>query len=286
MSLEHDIRTTLDRRAGEATISPDAWSRIEERITAGDSPIQLRPPPNGQPRRYLMLAAAVLVVALVAGSVARRSIEETHKVRTGRSQPAPTVVSDTPSTTPDASTSTTSAPTTTSAPPPTSTPPPPSSEPTTSPLNSSSRVTMVGIGPVEEGMSLSEATRVTGQTFAIDPSSFIGGEPGVGCGYARAEGFSGASFMVNGDVIVRVDVADRGIKTVSGIGIGSTEAEVKATYDGVTVEGHAYTPGWHYLMFEAPGDHDHLLLFETDGTTVRNFRSGLRNPVLGTEGCA
>ena len=61
-----------------------------------------------------------------------------------------------------------------------------------------------------------------------------------------------------------------------------------ALYSGrVTVEPHKYTDG-HYLVVRpsAPADSAFRLIFETDGTRVTRFRSGLQPQVAWIEGCA
>ncbi len=56
--------------------------------------------------------------------------------------------------------------------------------------------------------------------------------------------------------IARVDVGHKGpdrVKTVSGIGKGSTEAEVQRAYPGrIRVEGHPYLSGGHCLVHTPP----------------------------------
>ena len=76
---------------------------------------------------------------------------------------------------------------------------------------------------------------------------------------------------------------------MSGIHVGSTEDEVKATYGGrVTVEGHPYVQTGHYLVY-TPQDASSRgfgLIFETDGQRVTSFRSGYAEQVTWTEGCS
>jgi hypothetical protein len=92
--------------------------------------------------------------------------------------------------------------------------------------------------------------------------------------------------MVVDDRIVRVDVTGGAVTTVSGIGMGSTEQEIQATYEGIAVEPHLYRPAGHNLVYRALSEPAHLLLFETDGGVVVGFRSGLEAAVRAPEGCA
>jgi len=89
--------------------------------------------------------------------------------------------------------------------------------------------------------------------------------------------------MMSHDKVVRYDVYDPTIRTVASVGIGSTEAAVKAAYkQNVSVKPHFYTDG-HYLIVS--GRDDTKLLFETDGSKVTTFRSGREPHVSYVEGC-
>ena len=125
-------------------------------------------------------------------------------------------------------------------------------------------------------------------------------EVSEGCAFAVVEGGpKGLSFMVGRDTnngpwrVLRTDV-DEGsaIATISGIRLGATEAQVKAAYQGpgkggsLTVETHPYVPTGHYLLYDVDGKGGRLLIFETDGTKVTEFRAGDEAAVQAIEGCA
>lgn len=160
-------------------------------------------------------------------------------------------------------------------------------------LTPASRLRLDGIGPVRVGMTLAEASAVTGLAFAVDPRSSPQPER---CGIATPQGAPpGLSFMVeNGTTIVRIDVrsADGSpppIAATTGVHVGSTEAEVLAAYPvGLVVRPHpVLVPDGHYLV-HAPDDppvKGFELLFETDGKTVTTFRSGVIAFVERAEGC-
>jgi len=144
-------------------------------------------------------------------------------------------------------------------------------------------------------MTLAEATAAVGKPVTVDPGYVLDG-----CAYAEVQGGpEDLSFMVLRDKdtdpwrIVRVNVNEKGrIATVSGVRIGATEAEVKDTYSGpdktgkIAVEQHTYVEGGHYITYDVDGPQGLLLLFETDGTKVTEFRSGEQGPVGYVEGCA
>lgn len=96
--------------------------------------------------------------------------------------------------------------------------------------------------------------------------------------------------MVIDGRIRRVDVGPgSSVATVSGVGIGDTEAEVHRVYgEGLRVEQHPYRDNGNILAYESPepSQRELLLIFETDGTKVTGFRAGEREAVEAPEGCA
>jgi hypothetical protein len=189
---------------------------------------------------------------------------------------------------------TSAAPTTTQAQPSVTSPSPSTSAPPVADrLSAGSRLSLDGIGPVDIGMTLEQATAAAGTSIRYGDEY----PPGNSCRYARpAGGPDGLSFMVIDGRIARVDVGTflpsmlpSPVKTVSGVGLGSTEDEVKRTYPGrIRVEPAKYNPAGHDLVY-VPNDPAvrHLgMIFETDGQRVTSFRAGLAEPVAYTEGCS
>jgi len=165
--------------------------------------------------------------------------------------------------------------------------------PTTSPerLTSESRLSLDGIGPVDIGMTFDRASAAAGV-----PIRLLDTPAGPECRYAvpdrSARMGDELGFMVVDGRIARIDVGIMGpdrIRTLSGIGKGSTEAEVQATYPGrIRVEPHPYTQSGHYLVY-VPNDarFRHLsMIFETINGEVRSFRAGLAEQVSWKEGCS
>ena len=147
------------------------------------------------------------------------------------------------------------------------------------------RVSELGYGPVTIGMTVEQASRALG--VALEPAAPP--EEGVGdCYFVYPVGSEErVGFMIAGGTVARVDVNEPGILTDAGVGVGSTEAEVKAAYGpGLEITGHKYTwmEGGHYLIVEPrPGN---KLVFESDGTTVTTYRAGRVPEVEYVEGCS
>ena len=161
---------------------------------------------------------------------------------------------------------------------------------TAAPLDSEARkpapttwtVTTRGFGPVVTGMSLAALGRVLGEPLHASYAA------GSACGYLRPQALPrDVLVMLQNDTVVRVDVRASGVHTAEGIGVGDTEARVASVYAGrVRTTPHKYiSPGGHYLTVSAPVDSSHLLVFETDGRTVRAYRAGSRPAVELVEGC-
>ena len=174
------------------------------------------------------------------------------------------------------------------APAPPTAPPAPTTTAAPERLTASSRLSLDGLGPVDIGMTLDQASAAAGTPIRTRPEDPFGPE----CEYAYAAGLPEVAFMVINGRIARVDVGDRSgrrMTTVSGVGTGDTEETVKRTYPGrIRVEGHPYLPPGHYLVY-VPADPAlaHLsMIFETDGRVVTRFRAGMKGAVAQIEGCS
>jgi len=144
-------------------------------------------------------------------------------------------------------------------------------------------VTPEGVGPVKTGWTLAQLRTALGED--LRPAYDVNPE----CDYVDPAGLPpGIALMVERDTIVRIDVDTTGIPTAEGAVVGDTEARILELYRGrVQVEPHKYTgPEGHYLVVTWPADSLHLLIFETDGKKVLNYRAGIRPAVEYVEGCA
>ncbi len=140
--------------------------------------------------------------------------------------------------------------------------------------------TFRGVGPVRVGMGVEELRKAVGEEVEVEPRALSG------CGYAKLPGrFSGVWAMVVKGSVARVDVTREGIRTSSGVAVGSTEGAAREAYGKrVVVTHHEYVEEGHYLTVSDSGGR-HALVLETEGGVVTSFRVGRLPEVTFPEGC-
>ena len=180
------------------------------------------------------------------------------------------VTTTTTSTTITAPSTTTSTPTTT----PTTTRP--------APLSASSRLRIDGIGPIDAGMTVAEARAAAGTGLSLTKEPY--------CDVLTApQGPAGVSLIVTSPASGRIQliiVTEPSVATVSGIRVGSTEAEVVATYPGRLRAVNPSLPV-HRLVYTAvdPALADRALVFVVDNGRVATMYAGLRDQAEADEIC-
>lgn len=146
-------------------------------------------------------------------------------------------------------------------------------------------VRLTGVGPLRIGMTLEEATDALGVPV-IPIGSNISGE----CAYYQPETSAQAiGLMVVDNRVIRVDVwPGSSLPTVSGVTIGSSEAELKEIYpDQLEAAPNPYTQGKFLTL--VPNDPElalYRLVFETDSKgDVVQYRTGQFPAVTWPDGC-
>lgn len=150
------------------------------------------------------------------------------------------------------------------------------------PLGDTDKATTGGLGAVRVGDTYAEvAAAVSGPVKVQDDTESDGA-----CVYVSIPSMSSEVSGLGGDGRLHsLEIDDPGIRTKSGLGIGSSEAEIQGAFPGkVSVTDHEYQEGGHYLSF-LPDDGSGSVIFETDGSTVSRYRIGEPGWAGAVEGC-
>jgi hypothetical protein len=128
-----------------------------------------------------------------------------------------------------------------------------------------------GYGPVRMGMTPGETSRALGTTLRGDPPA-----NGSDCQELLASDHPGLEFMFHSGRLVRITAGQGSrVRTPRGIGVGSSETEVRSRYPGIIVEGHKYAdrPALSMTYWLIPGSSG--VRFETDeGRRVTQIHAG------------
>ncbi|HEX8243794.1 MAG TPA: hypothetical protein VF541_09870 [Longimicrobium sp.] len=141
-----------------------------------------------------------------------------------------------------------------------------------------------GVGPVRVGMRVAQADTAT--PGGLDRTTNLEPECDV---LQPKHGLSGLSFMVADARVVRVEARDSArVATRAGARLGDSEARIRQLYPAARVEPHKYDDRGHYIIVipGAPADTLYRIVFETDGSVVKEMRGGLWPPVEYVEGCS
>ena len=141
-----------------------------------------------------------------------------------------------------------------------------------------------GIGNLEIGMSLDEASRALG--YALVRTDEIYGSDS--CYFVVPKnGPRGLLFMIVDGRIARIDVEGDEVSTTRGVRVGDSELTAKLMYLWkLEVESHQYNDEGHYMTYTSQGKNgDRYMVFETDGKVVESFRAGRRPEVRYVEHC-
>ena len=140
-------------------------------------------------------------------------------------------------------------------------------------------ISFTGFGPVEVGMSQSEAARAIGDELVEEPSGT------EGCFQVHPKSQPKLHFMIEDDHITRVETDDARYQTFNGIRVGDSEEKVKELCKGsAEISVHHYDPTGHYLTIRSK-DKKQAIVIETDGNTVIYIRAGVVPSAEFVEGC-
>lgn len=193
--------------------------------------------------RPVLIGALVFVVGLIAVALAVALTSDSGNQQSTSPSTNPVVVTTTGAPTTSTQPATTTEPPTTTA---QTAPPTPAGEDR---LSSASRLGYAGLGPIKLGMAFDDAVAAAHVTVKPDPTCDITlyGEPGSGVSSITVWGLS---------TIDTVTVSQPGIRTISGVQVGSARDEVLRTYPAAVADGPSLVitgPDGHIIVFVFTG---------------------------------
>lgn len=139
------------------------------------------------------------------------------------------------------------------------------------------RLTRHGFGRLTVGLNRAQMERRTGRKLKF---SYNTGS----CAIWDLRGARGISIMTTRGRLARVGIYRGTWRTITGIRIGDTEAEVRERYPRLRTRPHPYDPDGQYLIVPGP---NRRVVLETDGNDeVTSFRGGRMPEIMYIEGCA
>ncbi|HEY8099393.1 MAG TPA: hypothetical protein VIF82_01470 [Burkholderiaceae bacterium] len=140
-----------------------------------------------------------------------------------------------------------------------------------------------GAGPLKIGMRINDVNQLLHEIIA--PPSVPGADPSGRCFQTDITSQKGMYLMFYDGVLVRIDLAEPGMNTISGIGVGDKESAVLHAYGArIKREPHAYVEGSYLRMFSADGKRG--LTFEITDGKVSLYYVGTADSVQLIEGCS
>ncbi len=138
-------------------------------------------------------------------------------------------------------------------------------------------------GPVEIGMTRADAEGVLG-------GNGLKKLDGESCylSYLLGDPYS-PLLTIRDDVVTAVQIYSPGQQTRSGIGVGSTEADIQAAYgDNISTEAASSSnPNQKLMVFVPTDDADkaNRIVFAVDNGVVTSLRTGLTESIIAAPGC-
>lgn len=163
-------------------------------------------------------------------------------------------------------------------------------------LSVNSKVGVNSIGNIKIGMTKEEAELVSG--VKLLPNLEQKPPPGYStefCSYLYPDNDLQIGFMMSQNHIVRIDIDDEKIKTISGAKLGDTEEKIIAIYPSIKITTGFYSGKYLIYKPEDPAYQEYRLLFEAKqpyqqsraSHLVKTYRFGYQHEVSAlVEGCS
>lgn len=143
-----------------------------------------------------------------------------------------------------------------------------------------------GYGLVQIGMTIGDAYRALGiRQFEVDDLSGHSVNFSTCFTVAPIKKKLGLDFMVENGKITRIDVHSDSITTASGLGIGSTDQDLRRIYgESIIIRGHKYVENGKYYIVRKKYTENEILFEVIDGK-VSQYRVGAPSSVELVERC-
>jgi hypothetical protein len=137
-----------------------------------------------------------------------------------------------------------------------------------------------GAGRIRIGMTLAQLNAALGEKFVAPV-----GQDQVDCFYLTMSKPPKLRLMMLEGRLGRIDVREAGVKTVSGIQVGDTEAQARKVYGArLKVEPRKYVEDGHYLTVKS-NDGRRGIRFQTSGGKITSYYAGRDQAIQLVEGC-
>jgi hypothetical protein len=136
-------------------------------------------------------------------------------------------------------------------------------------LTNAASLSTGGLGPVDIGMSLSEAEEAARVSFVLLP----GGSESCRS-YSPESGAVGVSFIFNSEKLVRIEILNGPIKTRSGYGLGSSKLEIMNAF-GDRIQESASGDKISYVPVDKKDLEKRVIWQVDDNDIVTSLRSGI-----------
>ncbi|HWJ94551.1 MAG TPA: hypothetical protein VNT33_07480 [Telluria sp.] len=143
------------------------------------------------------------------------------------------------------------------------------------------RVRPDGAGPLRIGMDFDEVNRILGGGLRRTQPGLRGSED---CDQLPVPDRPGMWLMFLGDRLARVDVAEPGVKSWRGIGVGDSIGQLRTAHPRAVESVHKYDDEERYYTELAPGARAGIR-FETGKGRVGLFYAGKAEAIRLVEGC-
>jgi hypothetical protein len=145
------------------------------------------------------------------------------------------------------------------------------------------RVSFTSYGPATIGMTVPQLKKALGVAIINKDSN-----PSGSCRFVGFEDHEqGVMFMLENERVVRIDISNPDVRTVSGARIGDSKKAILTLYKGrVGTEPHAYDIGGYYLKILSKNKMHGISFSLSDGKIVDGFHVGLAEEINYAEGCS